>query len=368
MFVPKPTIGFFKPVLKPETLGRNMASSIYFPRSVVKPIIVQAHELNQLLGRNDCYRTHEGKKVLRFLLKTDGTLVFGAEGHPVGHIPSHAQLANQKDPLEAECITAGNVFFDENNRLCAIDNKSGDFRPEFNTLQFAVEALIDAQVPMLDQLTIVKLNSSGAEEMAVEVNTADLFDAFGKTYPKKRPNQRVSISEDCIPFPVRRAVAHIPQIVGTALASASYNQCASILEDNDLLPIPIVDSPEVMNPAQVSVFFSRSLADKLKDCGSTGQVLEKQIKRLEQGSKSRNPYWMNSSRKLRLIRESLAEQEHNLTGDELNALLHTPKSKLYKALNMRRITPLTILGSLGWNFSKSLRSVIQESNSSHLSI
>lgn len=113
-----------------------------------KPIIVNASQLSILLDRPDCFTADiEGAeyKVLRFLVKLDGELVFGAEGAPipgekrVEHIPVHYQMADMG--FEAKCLTAGNAYFDKNNQLCIIDHKSGDFHPGFDTLQFAIKPL-----------------------------------------------------------------------------------------------------------------------------------------------------------------------------------------------------------------------------------
>lgn len=59
------------------------------------------------------------------------------------------------------------------------------------------------------------------------------------------------------------------------------------------------------------------------------------IIRLEQGSKSYNPYWMNSSQKLNRIIDCLIECVNN--NDNPDELLANPESNLSKAVNMRRL-------------------------------
>ena len=76
-------------------------------------LIVQANEINQLLHHKECYqdfRDNKKYKVLRFLLRTNGELVFAHEGGPEGIVPAHWQMAD-KHPGNAECVTAGNAFF-----------------------------------------------------------------------------------------------------------------------------------------------------------------------------------------------------------------------------------------------------------------
>lgn len=126
-----------------------------------KPIVVQADRLNELLSRSDCITQNIGGtsyKVLRFVLCADGTLNCGAEGKPRDHIPSHSQLAGE----QYQCTSAGNLFFDANNKLCMINHQSGDFRPSFDSLQFALTAFVKSNIIMSQTITLIKLNNNGA--------------------------------------------------------------------------------------------------------------------------------------------------------------------------------------------------------------
>lgn len=121
-----------------------------------QPVIYSIESLSMLLAEpNHIVSEHEGKsyRVLRFLVKKDGTLVFGKEGGVYGDIPAHYQMASL-DPWRATCLTAGNAYFDENNKLAILDNKSGDFRPPFDTLQFAVQACLKHQHILSNALMI----------------------------------------------------------------------------------------------------------------------------------------------------------------------------------------------------------------------
>lgn len=126
--------------------------------------IVPAYNLKQLLQDDKCMtKQYDGKtyKVLRFLLKTNGELVFAHEGAPGGIVPSHWQMTQEEDYLSAACLTAGNAFFNEDGVLQFIDHKSGDFRPSFESLQFMLPELIKNAVVMANFLEIRQLDSFG---------------------------------------------------------------------------------------------------------------------------------------------------------------------------------------------------------------
>ncbi|MDP3269973.1 MAG: hypothetical protein Q8M40_13125 [Legionella sp.] len=86
-----------------------------------------------------------GKKddtYFRYLLSENGQARFAREHNKQFASPAHFQMTGrtQKD---AACITAGNLFFNEDfTQLLAINNKSGDFRPSFDSLKWFVIMLV----------------------------------------------------------------------------------------------------------------------------------------------------------------------------------------------------------------------------------
>lgn len=140
------------------------------------PLIVKPNKINQLLKDKICHKEICGNKVykvLRFLLRTNGELVFAHEGCPNGIIPAHWHMTGAHRVFDAFCITAGNVFFDENNILQIINHKSGDFRPEFDSLQFVFPELIKS-ISLDKTLEIQKLCSSGALEQTYKITHKDI--------------------------------------------------------------------------------------------------------------------------------------------------------------------------------------------------
>lgn len=127
-------------------------------------LIVNATQLDRLLDRIDC-KTRKlfgvKHKVLRFLLRLDGELVFAAEGSAYGHIPPHWLMTGTANFDEAMCLSAGNVFFDDTNTLVAIDHQSGDFRPTFNSLRLVLPKLLENNIRLSDKIHICRLNDQG---------------------------------------------------------------------------------------------------------------------------------------------------------------------------------------------------------------
>lgn len=95
----------------------------------------------------------------------------------------------------------------------------------------------------------------------------------------------------------------------------------------------------------------------LEAYGVVGKEIIKSMNRLKKGQQNHwNPYWMNSGKKLERIINAV---EHN---QNLEQILADRNSKLYKALNIQRLIPVTFFGSCGINQAKSLLMVTKEMN------
>lgn len=80
------------------------------------PIVVPPEKILELLQAPECAQDKIGGKtykILRFLIRTNGELVFAHEGYPGGPIPAHWQMTGESLASKAYCLTAGNVFFDK---------------------------------------------------------------------------------------------------------------------------------------------------------------------------------------------------------------------------------------------------------------
>ncbi len=134
------------------------------------PTLYESSQLNNLLLRKDICKTwssmliidagstsssNELLKVVRYVVNEDGKFVFGNEGYPANDTPAHSQMAER-------CFASGNLFFDDDNTLIAINNKSGDFRQQPETLQVALWKLFQDKIPMKNQFLIIINNRKGS--------------------------------------------------------------------------------------------------------------------------------------------------------------------------------------------------------------
>lgn len=157
--------------LVPEANGMPLWATMKQPPrdfADVKSCLYDAAHLGDLLSQVDVCQVADGVlnempaklKAVRFIVNADNELVFGREGYPGMNIPMHCEMDD-----EGECVTAGNMFFDANDKLVKISNQSGDFRPEFETLQFAVLLLCkQGMVPEAGKLVIDKIDKRGVFE------------------------------------------------------------------------------------------------------------------------------------------------------------------------------------------------------------
>lgn len=81
-------------------------------------------------------------------------------------------------------------------------------------------------------------------------------------------------------------------------------------------------------------------------------ALSNVLKRLQKGANNTtNPYYMNCSKKLKAICEALGQLPN---GTNFENELNNTQSKLYKAINMKRISSITFLGDFSIGSTKSL--------------
>ncbi|KTD31610.1 hypothetical protein Lmor_2486 [Legionella moravica] len=92
--------------------------------------------------------------------------------------------------------------------------------------------------------------------------------------------------------------------------------------------------------------------------GEAGKIVIDAMMRLKQGQDQFwNPYWMNSGEKLKEIIDAVETLPQDTS---LSDAIKDEHSRIYKALNMHRITPLTFLGRLGFYHTKSVQTAGEE--------
>ena len=109
----------------------------------------------------------EDPYTIRFLVDMGRNLWFAEEGLPSAHIPAHYQMTNEDNKV-AGCIAAGNLSFSEDYKhIIALNNKSGDFHPDFDTIKWPLAILI-ANTTQLSTLGVdlpeaIKINSLSSQ-------------------------------------------------------------------------------------------------------------------------------------------------------------------------------------------------------------
>lgn len=132
---------------------------------------------------------------IKFVLKTDGSLVFSLEGD--GMIP-HIAMANPEHPEDARCLSAGTLIFEEitnpadgSERLVLrhIDNRSGGFHPPFASLSKVIKQLLD-YIPDDDGIVFDYYEGAGLDnDKKTFINKTDLLN----TLPREREREFTTI-------------------------------------------------------------------------------------------------------------------------------------------------------------------------------
>jgi hypothetical protein len=123
---------------------------------------------------------------IRFLVTMDGKMRFGQEGAPNNKIPAHSQMTETKT-----CVTAGNIIFGLDSltntyKITTITNKSGDFQPVANTLQYAIRILIEKYKDYLSD----NLNIKELDHILCTLNKTDMINLEKDTQGSDKPENK----------------------------------------------------------------------------------------------------------------------------------------------------------------------------------
>ncbi|MBA2711613.1 MAG: hypothetical protein H0U57_13620 [Tatlockia sp.] len=132
--------------------------------------IYTLNTLNELVEKERLSSSNDKPVTLRFLLTPAYELLFAREGIPSNNIPPHFAMTD-KSQIEARCITAGNVKINKEGKIVYISNKSGDFTPVWDSLQFGISALLACNANFAESLKIKQSTVSG--EITVYTYTLD---------------------------------------------------------------------------------------------------------------------------------------------------------------------------------------------------
>lgn len=132
------------------------------------------------------------QKTVRYLVDCSFRLWFAEEGAPTNTIPAHFQMTGESAGA-ARCIAAGNMeFSDDFTKIGMLNNKSGDFRPTFDSIKWPLAIMIihelyGAMHPILlaDELRLEELTPSGGSKDVHVVNKAELISWVIETFAEK---------------------------------------------------------------------------------------------------------------------------------------------------------------------------------------
>lgn len=96
---------------------------------------------------------NEATVSLRFLLTPQFELLFAMEGLVNAHIPPHFAMTGLKKE-DAQCITAGVITINLDNKIEFISHQSGCFRPSWDSLQYGLLALFACGAQFADDIHI----------------------------------------------------------------------------------------------------------------------------------------------------------------------------------------------------------------------
>lgn len=144
-----------------SNLGRLSRHSTYKIYPVCK--------LNELVAdvREDAHPLRE----FRYLVDADQRLWFAREGGPNGIIPEHYKMTGEPSST-AKCLAAGNITFSDDYKfIVSVNHKSGDFRPQFDSIKWVLAILVASEpclgelsIELAPKLLVAKLTSSGGED------------------------------------------------------------------------------------------------------------------------------------------------------------------------------------------------------------
>ncbi len=172
----------------------NQEETIYLPQSMryqlnynEKYVVYGVEEINNLLDiERKKNLKNQNTVTVRFLVRPNGTLVFGEEGSPSGSVPAHFQLSiiNQKtksfDPRTdfetLGCLSSGNAYFNDQNEIYMISNKSGDYHCPPESIASGLDAFSKHSdiIKFTDTLEIEALSYYGPESCGTDVKTHTL--------------------------------------------------------------------------------------------------------------------------------------------------------------------------------------------------
>jgi hypothetical protein len=127
----------------------------------------------KLLTWNDLDTEEVPTKAIRVSLSIRCSIKLGLEGAPTDFIMAHEKLTH------GQSLSPGQLFFNAQDIICALSNKSGDFKADFNKMQYlVVKLIVDGKIPFADEITFKKYSIDAATRKikieSIKISNADL--------------------------------------------------------------------------------------------------------------------------------------------------------------------------------------------------
>jgi hypothetical protein len=108
-------------------------------------------------------------RTIRFSLGINFKLRFGKEGRPSPTVPAHEKLTG------VWSLIAGNQGFNEENEICVITNKSSDYCPDANSLQYALIVMIYENKFVFAKNLIIRIYAKNQQSKRIEITSEELI-------------------------------------------------------------------------------------------------------------------------------------------------------------------------------------------------
>jgi len=176
----KPADIFFKP-LNDKTQFKNKNIGLTKRAVDWKPTLYPLSKLPELIQMISQEKSHT--TTIRYLVDLNKNLWFAKEGAPNKTIPAHYQMTGEKDDA-AYCLAAGNIEFSADYKhIQMINHKSGDFRPDFESITWLLAILIANNTPLKEDLRVERLTQTGGLQDLYILSSAELKTWFSETFP-----------------------------------------------------------------------------------------------------------------------------------------------------------------------------------------
>lgn len=180
--MPKPSEIFVTPYERTCYGNKNCRP----PATDYKCTVYSIGQLAELIG----LLRVRGEDTIRYLVDPAHYIWFALEGPPSKTVPAHWQMTDEYQS-SAKCLAAGNIRFSKSyEEITVINHKSGDFRPEFTSLQLVLailaqnRAILESQsIKLASDLSIDRLSSSGGPEATFIINLEDLYSWVAEKFP-----------------------------------------------------------------------------------------------------------------------------------------------------------------------------------------